>query len=314
MNYYNKTKFMNILSNSIKKFRKLNNLSQKELAKGICSQAQLSNIENCVEVPNSFILYSLCKKLGISLEQLMNDSHSEHYKQVEEIVYRYEELTFGDDDDSVIEKYVESQKDFLLAGTKYDICLYYFGKLLAISTRSIFNSHTKADVIDAQKNYNEALKNGLANYDLLYFRYIATMLVISIRTFDFNEGLSYIHKASQLVDKFSVKSNHKALIGFYVNTAIIYNYLGNFDIAKDYVDKIIDKCQNHGIVHGLDNAYMVMAFQHNPSTKHVATGAVRNKEMAEFYINKAIEVCKIMSKSRKIEFYNKEIEKLRKIK
>lgn len=52
---------------SLKNIRKRAGLSQKELAAGICSQAQISKIEKDDEIPSAIILNKISKKLGVDM-------------------------------------------------------------------------------------------------------------------------------------------------------------------------------------------------------------------------------------------------------
>lgn len=56
------------ISSLIKKARKRQSLSQKELASGICSQAMISSIENNEYLPNAALFLALCNKLGLSVD------------------------------------------------------------------------------------------------------------------------------------------------------------------------------------------------------------------------------------------------------
>ncbi len=53
--------------------RKLKNMSQKELADGLCSQAQISRIEKNEVIPNAILLKSLCNKLNVSVDWILED-------------------------------------------------------------------------------------------------------------------------------------------------------------------------------------------------------------------------------------------------
>lgn len=55
------------IGQTVKNLRKIAGLSQKELAKDICSQAQICKIERNHEHPSSFILNKLAKKLGVDM-------------------------------------------------------------------------------------------------------------------------------------------------------------------------------------------------------------------------------------------------------
>ena len=56
----------------LKKIRKHQHLSQKELAHDICSQAMLSRIENNDVIPNVVIMQQLCHRLNVSLDDIVS--------------------------------------------------------------------------------------------------------------------------------------------------------------------------------------------------------------------------------------------------
>lgn len=58
------------LGSMIKQTRKAGHLTQKQLAAGICSQPMLSAIEQGQYTPNAKLLLALCKRLGISLDEI----------------------------------------------------------------------------------------------------------------------------------------------------------------------------------------------------------------------------------------------------
>lgn len=55
------------IGQTVKNLRKIAGLSQKELAKDICSQAQICKIEKNHEHPSSYILNKLAKRLGVDM-------------------------------------------------------------------------------------------------------------------------------------------------------------------------------------------------------------------------------------------------------
>lgn len=59
----------------IKQLRIEKNLTQKELAKGVCSQAELSKIENGKIMPTIDLVQRLSQKLHISMDQIFIDSN-----------------------------------------------------------------------------------------------------------------------------------------------------------------------------------------------------------------------------------------------
>ncbi|MBL1230058.1 helix-turn-helix transcriptional regulator [Enterococcus sp. BWB1-3] len=85
----------------VKNFRRMLNLSQKEVAFGICSQSMLSDIENGKKKPSSEILFKLYRKLGIVMlsDDLLNKvekkigsiMYEENYTRIENLLTNFDE-------------------------------------------------------------------------------------------------------------------------------------------------------------------------------------------------------------------------------
>lgn len=79
---------MNI-GKAIKDLRKALGLSQTHLARDICSQAQLSKIENFNEIPSAVILYKLSKKLGVDMNyffEFVDTPRLDYIKDVQALI------------------------------------------------------------------------------------------------------------------------------------------------------------------------------------------------------------------------------------
>ncbi|RXK19161.1 helix-turn-helix domain-containing protein [Macrococcus sp. DPC7161] len=80
---------MQLLGDSIKKRRKEIGMTQKELAKGISTQSQISKIEKNETIPLASLLIDIAKKLNLSLDQLvMNDYQSPSFETIEYDIYK----------------------------------------------------------------------------------------------------------------------------------------------------------------------------------------------------------------------------------
>lgn len=62
------------LGKSIKYLRTNLELTQKQLAEGICSQSLLSRVEQGLEIPSVIIVHNICQKLGITIDTLLSTS------------------------------------------------------------------------------------------------------------------------------------------------------------------------------------------------------------------------------------------------
>ncbi|WP_158318794.1 helix-turn-helix domain-containing protein [Robertmurraya kyonggiensis] len=79
----------------MKNIRKRAGMSQKELAAGICSQAQISKIEKDDEIPSAIILNEISKKLGVDMNYFFDiqQSHKiEYINSVKNEVIHLEKL------------------------------------------------------------------------------------------------------------------------------------------------------------------------------------------------------------------------------
>ncbi|QMU07933.1 helix-turn-helix transcriptional regulator [Levilactobacillus suantsaii] len=62
---------MRLLGDKLKQYRKQKNLSQQELAEGICTQATVSLMEKKNKVPSIKIILEICRRLNISFEDVL---------------------------------------------------------------------------------------------------------------------------------------------------------------------------------------------------------------------------------------------------
>lgn len=62
---------MRLLGDKLKQYRKQKNLSQQELAEGICTQATVSLMEKKDKVPSIKIILQICRRLNVALEDIL---------------------------------------------------------------------------------------------------------------------------------------------------------------------------------------------------------------------------------------------------
>lgn len=77
------------IGEGIKQLRKFLGISQRELAKGICSQAQISKIENGNEIPSALILFLISKKLKVEMSfffELSENPRLDYVKDVTDMI------------------------------------------------------------------------------------------------------------------------------------------------------------------------------------------------------------------------------------
>ncbi|WP_158598313.1 helix-turn-helix domain-containing protein [Falsibacillus albus] len=77
-----------IIGEKIKLFRKKIGLTQKELAAGIISQAQMSNIEKGEVIPLSTTLYEISNRLGVDVNLFYEFAYNDQYQYLSEVKTR----------------------------------------------------------------------------------------------------------------------------------------------------------------------------------------------------------------------------------
>ncbi|WP_125545929.1 helix-turn-helix domain-containing protein [Levilactobacillus lindianensis] len=90
---------MRLLGSKVKQYRKQKNLSQQELAEGICTQATVSLMEKKNKVPSIKIILQICRRLNISLNDVLSGLGSGMDEQFDDVAgaIRREDYALADD-------------------------------------------------------------------------------------------------------------------------------------------------------------------------------------------------------------------------
>lgn len=115
---------MDSFGNVIKNIRKERHLTQKMLSQDICSQSVLSRIENDEELPNVLVMYQLCQRLGITMDQVMENQAVE----ASELTGIFERIRyyFRNGNYEVVEKILRQPGFFERISLDDDLQHYYY--------------------------------------------------------------------------------------------------------------------------------------------------------------------------------------------
>ncbi|WP_096437802.1 helix-turn-helix domain-containing protein [Alteribacter populi] len=127
---------MELIGKRIREARAKNQLTQAQLANGICSQAQVSHIEKGALTPSAVVLYGISKKLGVDMNYFFNIGTDDKrqgnptFKHIQSIVDNLKDLRDYKSLSLIIENAMvdmesktSQEKQFLLWHKA--ICLYY---------------------------------------------------------------------------------------------------------------------------------------------------------------------------------------------
>ncbi|WP_170031818.1 helix-turn-helix domain-containing protein [Alteribacillus bidgolensis] len=79
----------------IQELRRYHSMTQSDLAKGICTQAQVSKIENGTIIPYSNTLFQISERLGADMYYFFEEARSDRPDYVEEVFEHLKELRFN---------------------------------------------------------------------------------------------------------------------------------------------------------------------------------------------------------------------------
>ncbi|WP_047984394.1 helix-turn-helix domain-containing protein [Ornithinibacillus californiensis] len=245
MNWY---KFGDIL-NSI---RLSVNMTQKELAEGICTQAQISKLENGHELPSSITIYQIAKKLGVDVEYFFKQIEFERFDYIEDVEFitrkhirnkNYKELyeIVNNELDTPLVKGNKEYEQFLL--WHQGICIYYIdsNKSKAIETLE------KALNITRTKDYDF--------YNEREIEIINSIAIIYNEEGDFLTSLRFFDNAIYNIDKLPILKDftiHLRLLYGASKTTLSMNLLND---SLKYCEVGIEICKKNESLYLLGELY-----------------------------------------------------------
>lgn len=239
----------NQLGISLKKIRKQQKLSQKEVASGICAQSMLSAIENGKYMPNAHLLLSLCDRLSISLDEIslnknFSISTSQKFNNVLSKLcnqHKYKQLKDFLLDTATIDK---------VQTAKQTQAYYYY--------LSVVNFQVDSNLTVAEKN----LKLSMSSDEKIRIESALTRLgLISLSFIQAKKGLpklasTLITKAMANMDNANYEENLNVI--FYLAALTDYE-LKKTQEALKWITKGIAYIANHNSHYMLANLYRLFA-------------------------------------------------------
>lgn len=281
----------------LKELRKLAGLSQKELAEGICTQAQISKLEAGHEIPYSNTLYELSKKLGVDMNYFfdsMQTSQLDYVAEVKNLINDYKRKR----DYRSIHNLINKHKNSPLFNNLYTrqflewhevISNYHLKKAAGENvisrlheiinhTRSKDNFFTEQEIeilISIAIIYNEEKEFKMAEY-----KYI--------------EAMNHLQKLPQL-------QNNQIYIRICYGLSRNYGESEKYDQSKKWAEKGINSCIQYESFYLLGELYYMVGWTLLKKEK---------KEVAIPYMENAIYFFSLTKNDAFVEFVKDEIEKL----
>ncbi|WP_099974945.1 helix-turn-helix domain-containing protein [Lactobacillus terrae] len=234
MNYIPEDKIAVSPGQRIASERKLNNLSQKQLAEDICSQSMISSIEKGIYVPNAILLSRLCMRLNISMDNAVLSSYLE-IGDMEGFNEKIKSLCNNHDYYGML-KYLDDSKiiDQLYKNQDFQTYYYYY----AVATYQYLNDqHESLRLLNLayQYTYSKGQKSFIPNEILI----LSVIAYIKVQSNDVTSGFKDFETVLKIVENNRFSSyNENINILYYLYGVCLYE-------TKQYRKSI--KILNEGI-------------------------------------------------------------------
>ncbi|RBP02515.1 helix-turn-helix domain-containing protein [Rossellomorea aquimaris] len=222
------------IGQSLRDLRTYQKISQKKLAKGICTQAYISMIEKGVIVPSAHILYSLAIRLGVSINYFLDTPDSTvHEYQVEFI--NQARAAAKSNDYGVLRKLIHEQRSSpLFKTTKMKkFTEYHLG---------VCQYHLDSDLHGAMKTLKDTLSDNNEHYFQEDVETLIAMANILTEENLLDEAERYYHKALYLLESRPSCNDYSLRLKFYYNYQRFLKNQEKYDQVVEIASKGIKIC------------------------------------------------------------------------
>lgn len=240
---------MNIkIGEEMKKKRLEKGLTQKEVAKNICTQATISNLENGGKIPTISILFKLADRLNIEFNTIYdytvgNDEvYDQLFEEVKELCSKVEHRKAYE--------LLKSNIEFEKIETLYEMRLYYY-------FIGITGLMAQESPMNAVYYFNQVLASESdRNLDILDVLAINSTGIAYALQDEEGKALTYFEKSLEQLDElFSVTgttSTSPEIAKIYYNSAKFYSQIGEYTKAVTLCSLGIKLLKNECRTYGLD--------------------------------------------------------------
>lgn len=227
------------LGEEIRRLRKTNNLSQAQLAEGVCTQATISGIEAGRGYPSVDILYVLSIRLKVTLEYFFKILLNETHGYIQETEQLLEELLKKK---NYQEAYEISKSELKQTGRQVG---YKFNKLIEwvyiISSYYLKKSFWSQTIIQLNQLLDD--DHPLFGQDFIDFKIQNSIAIIYAENGKFAESLEEYKKILSFKD--FLNQNHRFQIKIHYNLSKLYFDLLNYKQSLKHVEIGLSLAKKH---------------------------------------------------------------------
>lgn len=285
---------MNI-GKTIKELRKFNGLSQTELSQGLCTQAQISKLENGTETPSSELLYFLSQRLGVDMNYFFDIKGTPRLDYVIEVQNQLRKNIRNRDYESVFQLVKTEINNPIFSNNKNKqfilwhkgICEYYLKKDAELAINILYQA------IDLTKygNYLKEREIEILNSVAIIYYEIEQREKAAEIYLDLLEHLKYLSKLT----------NPNIKIRIYYGLAKALTDLGDYKKSVLYSEMGINLCFKYETFYLLGELF----YQKGDNLFNLG-----KRELGLKYLEKAITFFDLINNTEFVELIQKEKERL----
>lgn len=280
----------------IKDLRKKVGLTQKELAEGICTQAQISNIENGELNISSILLYNLCEKMGVGMDYFFDITSSKKDERILSVKDLIRKLIRKRDYQSIF-YIISKEKDNYHKLNIYDkqfflwhegICDFYVNNEADLAIKKLENA---IDLTNPNKK----------NYTQREIEILNSIAIILSEEVKHEEALEKFEQALHHFGKLATGNNEN------IKIRILYGLSKCLTDIEDYKKSLHYSKLGRQICLESQTLYLLGEFLYQIGRNYIL---MSNIKTGENYMNQAISLFKIQDNYKFADLIISELEEL----
>lgn len=269
-----------MIGERIRYFRKLKNITQKELADGICAISYLSKIENGVATASEEVTNMLCEKLGLDLEDGVNSFDGRLLKDFTQFKCNVKNKNFLE-----AEKLAKELNDEIQEIQSEEIRIQYDVYLFGLF---VFTGQVEQSTVQYEKIHQTSI-DFLSQWPQTGFDYYYYLCAYFCNKEKFDQAMTCNDKLIDLMKIIEVPEGIKGRI-FY-NQAWIYTYLGLYFQSIQYARNAMDSFQKEFDIENLLNSLILLGINQR---------RIHNYYESENFLKRALQLSQKLNDSHSI--------------
>ncbi|MFE4523054.1 tetratricopeptide repeat protein [Cytobacillus firmus] len=280
----------------IRELRKLMNLSQGELAKGICTQAQISKIEKGDVYPYASTLYLISERLGVDVNYFFDIGTTPRLDYVQEVL-RQLTLARRNSDYREMEQIVKTEEKnplFQQNNKNYQVLLWHKGicqYMLHKDSKAAIDILSKAIALThyTDKVWSEREIEVLLSIGSVYFE-----------EKDYKKSLKVYFEAKEYLHQLPFINDHTLLCRLYYNIARSLTRLEKYSDSIKYCREAVRWCIEK------DNLYLLGELHYHIGYNYEIQGKFQK---ARECMQKSLIIFELQEDEKYVNFINSKIQK-----